>query len=179
MSSGAIGRLQASGRTTTFQADPDELFRGRPIAVVIDEATWGVSEWLTAALQDNARAVVVGSQRMARPGLNRSRLGVEPIRDPMAAAREFVYETVPVGDGAMWLRLVVGRIERGKRQDGQEVDALAIKPDRRASLPGTSDRPDGWRLGFHSMLNDSVTSVDPVKDPYVAEAVKALREKIK
>jgi C-terminal peptidase prc len=179
LASGAIGRLQAAGRTTTFEADPDEIFRGRPIAVVIDEATWGVSEWLTAALQDNARAVVVGSQRVSRPGLRRSRLGVEPVHDPIAAAREFVYETVPVGDGATWLRLVVGRIERSKRQDRPELDALAIKPDRRVALPGTSDGPAGWRLGLHSMMSDSVTSVDPVKDIYVATAVMVLRDEMK
>ncbi len=58
---GAIGRVRTARGETTYQADADALFRGWPIAVLADQDTSGTAEWLVAALQDNHRAVIVGS----------------------------------------------------------------------------------------------------------------------
>ena len=58
---GAIGRVRTARGETTYQADADALFRGWPIAVLVDQNTSGTAEWLAAALQDNHRAVIVGS----------------------------------------------------------------------------------------------------------------------
>ena len=45
----------------TYQADSDALFRGWPMAVLVGEFTRGTAEWLAAAIQDNHRAMLVGS----------------------------------------------------------------------------------------------------------------------
>ncbi len=60
LDSGPIGRVWTPEREHTYQAEPDALFRGWPLAVLVDQATWGTAEWLAAALQDNHRAIVVG-----------------------------------------------------------------------------------------------------------------------
>lgn len=44
-----------------FEAEPGDLTGGRPIAVLIDGATASSAEILASALQDNARAVLVGA----------------------------------------------------------------------------------------------------------------------
>jgi carboxyl-terminal processing protease len=58
---GTIGRLRSSnGQIREFQADRDCLFRGWPLAILIDRTTSGGGEWIAAALQDNRAGLVVG-----------------------------------------------------------------------------------------------------------------------
>ena len=68
---GTIGRVRTADRVTTHEATPDALFRGRPIAVLVDRGTVCGAEWLAAALQDNHRATDRGDpdrQPLPRPG---------------------------------------------------------------------------------------------------------------
>ena len=58
---GTIGRVRKADRVMTYEATPDALFRGRPIAVLVDRETMCGAEWLAAALQDNHRATIVGT----------------------------------------------------------------------------------------------------------------------
>jgi len=69
---GSIGRVRTAHGEITYQAEPDDLFRGWPIAALVDTNTSGTGEWLAAALQDNHRATLVGTQtrgamRMSQP----------------------------------------------------------------------------------------------------------------
>jgi carboxyl-terminal processing protease len=57
---GVIGRLRTKERVQEFRADHDRLFRDMPLAVLVDQETWGSGEWIAAALQDNRAAIVVG-----------------------------------------------------------------------------------------------------------------------
>ncbi|MEJ7639583.1 MAG: S41 family peptidase, partial [Singulisphaera sp.] len=81
----------------TYQAEPDALFRGWPLAVLVDRRTSGAAEWLAAALQDHGRAVVVGSPTSGVAG---------------------VETTVPVADGSSSIRLTTGLLERA---DGRPI----------------------------------------------------------
>ena len=58
---GPIGRVRTSRGETNYQADSDALFRGWPIAVLVNMNTSGSAEWLAAALQDNHRATIIGT----------------------------------------------------------------------------------------------------------------------
>ncbi len=58
---GTIGRVRTNKGTTTYRADADALFRGWPLALLVDSQTSGAVEWLAAACQDNHRAIVIGS----------------------------------------------------------------------------------------------------------------------
>jgi C-terminal peptidase prc len=57
---GVIGRIRTKSRVQEFVADRECLFRGLPLAVLVDQNTSNTGEWLAAALQDNHRAVIVG-----------------------------------------------------------------------------------------------------------------------
>src|SRR5262249_35110657 len=59
---GKIGRLPSRIGGQEFRADRDRLFRGLPMAVLVDRHTRGGGEWVAAALQDNKAAIVVGER---------------------------------------------------------------------------------------------------------------------
>lgn len=141
LESGPIGRVRTVLGETTFQADPDALFRGWPIAVLADETTSSVAEWIAAALKDNHRAVVVG-----RPTQGSPLVGPESRpRFPEAHAALMssgVDSTVPVGDGQWVVSMVTGYLERG---DGRPLSVwVAYKlgdPDA-SSTTGGGVEPD-------------------------------------
>ena len=59
---GLMWRLRNSkGRTKEFRADRDCILRGCPLVVLVNEFSRGSAEFIAAALQDNHRAVVVGT----------------------------------------------------------------------------------------------------------------------
>ena len=62
---GTIGRVRTSHGETVYQADPDAIFRGWPMAVLVDGTTSGAAEWLAAAIQDNKRGIVIGSPTLS------------------------------------------------------------------------------------------------------------------
>ncbi len=49
------------GRTKDYRAERDCIFRDMPVVVLVGEFTRGASEFIAAALQDNHRAIVVGT----------------------------------------------------------------------------------------------------------------------
>jgi len=111
---GTIGRVRMADRVMTYRAEPDALFRGWPLAVLVDRRTSGAAEWLAAALQDHGRALVVGS--------------------PTSGYAGGVQTTMPVGDGSSTIRLTTGLLERG---DGRPIGVLtgqfqvmAVQPSR-------------------------------------------------
>ena len=102
---GTIGRVRTADRVTTHEATPDALFRGRPIAVLVDRGTVCGAEWLAAALQDNHRATVVGTPTASLyPGPERSR-----VTGRMTGTAD-VTSTLPLGDGAWSISLTTGRL---------------------------------------------------------------------
>ena len=98
LESGPIGRVKTARGETTYQADSDAILRGWPLAVLVDADTSGAAEWLAAALQDNHRAVIVGSPTMS------AKINPGP---------GFVKSTIPVGDGRLSVSLATGSLERG------------------------------------------------------------------
>src|SRR5262249_26691092 len=62
LAGGTVGRLRTADRVETYEADTEELFPGWPLAVLVQGPT-AANEvaWLAAALQDNHRALVVGT----------------------------------------------------------------------------------------------------------------------
>jgi carboxyl-terminal processing protease len=89
---GRIGRVRTVDSVETYEAEPDALFRDWPLAVLVDGSTSGAAEWLCAALQDNHRAVIVGTPT---PG------------------RTDVRSSVPLPGGEWSIQMATGRMERG------------------------------------------------------------------
>ena len=106
---GSIGRVRTVEREMTYEADSDALFRGWPIAVLVDGMTSGTAEWLAAALQDNHRAILVGS----------------PTAGASGRSTTDVRSHVTVGDGTWSINLVTGYLLRG---DGHPLSDVSSGP---------------------------------------------------
>jgi len=140
---GAIGRIRTSQGETIYQADSDALFRGWPLAVLVDDRTSGASEWLAAALQDNRRGIVVGT--------------------PTASARfdpgnAVVTSLLRVGTSEWSISLATGILERG---NGSPVSAL----DR--SMPTRIRDTMSKTTGVHPdhLIAENAMSPTPTPNP--------------
>jgi carboxyl-terminal processing protease len=178
---GAIGRVQTAQREVTYQADADELFRTATIAVLVDRNTSGTAEWLAAALQDNHRAIIVGT-----PTLSATRAGAEWQTDARAM--------VTIGDGSWSMELTTGRLERA---DGRPIRgdvpitqtggrAIRVKPPVAGEIK-TGVKPDhvvGGNEGDPARLAPPGPRRRPNEEPSIAndevlrEAVRLLRESL-
>ena len=104
---GRIGRVRQADRVMTYEATPDALFRGWPIAVLVDWETTCGAEWLAAALQDNHRAMIIGTPTAS--AFSRTETGTADVSS-----------TIPLGDGSWSLLLTTGELQRG---DGRSIAA--------------------------------------------------------
>ena len=122
---GTIGRVRTGHGETVYQADADAIFRGWPMAVLVDGTTSGAAEWLAAAIQDNQRAIVIGSPTLSarvNPGY------------------AFVTSNVRVGNSDWSISLATGILERG---DGRPISSF----DR--SMPTVIRQPMSKTTGVH------------------------------
>lgn len=188
LESGPIGRVRTVGGETTYQADPDALFRGWPIVVLVDQTTSGAAEWVAAALQDNHRAVVVGRPTRGSPeafsGGDRAREGAFPRR-----YEGVVTSTIPVGDGRWSISMVTGYLERGDGRPmvgrlaqmlgeapGSNPSAGGVQPDR--AIPTRADRLRNRLAGITGQATGSSPSGNGVppdqKVPTEADRLRTL-----
>jgi carboxyl-terminal processing protease len=194
---GTIGRVRSGTRVETFEAEPDALFRGLPLAVLVDNASPSTVQWLAAALQDNHRAAIVGGSAhgphpKVYPRVIR-RDGAAASMAPVDLA--LVWTAVPVGDGAWSIEMPTGRLERGDgrplspRWSRLPIASRFVRPDpKKPDL----DAPAG-RL-VPDILVDKAASAEtprleageePEVDPNVrgdailTAAVRRLREALK
>jgi carboxyl-terminal processing protease len=191
---GPIGRVRTAQGETTYQADSDALFRGWPIAVLVDANTSGTAEWLAAALQDNHRATIVGTPTH---GAMRARTAGGPMPQETPGVRS----RVSVGDGSWSIELTTGSLARGdgralsdpdedatdtsrdltfRRAKPEEIKT-GVKPDHViAAKPGLADRlrarsqePAGIKV--QEKAPQAVFS----NDPSIDKAIQVLRGSLK
>jgi len=178
LESGPIGRVKTARGETTYQADADAIFRGWPLAVLVDVETVGAAEWLAAALQDNHRAVVVGSPTMSakiNPGTG------------------FVKSTIPVGDGRLSVSLATGSLERG---DGRPLslfdrpilsvirlrnEALraGVHPDHQVAETPSGRIVPGYPPPLQNSSSKPAGEPSTTPDPALLKAVELLRASLK
>ena len=177
---GVIGRVRTAEGELTYQADADALFRGLPIAVLVSAGTAGTAEWIAAALQDNHRAMIVGSPTFGAMIANQGR----------NSRPSDVTSRVAVGDGSWSIELITGYLERGDgrrlSRDASAARASNLLPLRRITDPNeitTGVKPDhpfampGAR-GERSSPSPPQRTPDQepslANDPVVKEAVRLL-----
>jgi len=184
LAGGVIGRVQTSQREVVYQADSDALFGTSPIAVLVDQNTFGTAEWLAAALQDNHRAIIVGTPTFS---------ATYPAFDD-AERWTNLRSIVTIGDGSWSIELTTGRLERG---DGRPIsgEAEVSRAGNRNSLPRPMDpakiktgvKPDHMVGGSGTDASrlarprlDQRPNPEPnaANDKVLQEAVRLLRESL-
>ena len=153
----------------------------------MDAETANTAEWLAAALQDNHRAVLVGTATQSGR--------IQPRQLPSFPGTAVLRSSVPVGDGAWYLSLITARLERG---DGRPLaaspapfDPLAIvlrrSPERNGReanggvkpdylVTPRNARPEGQRQTRRGeMFGAEERAVDPWSDPTLTKAIEVLR----
>jgi carboxyl-terminal processing protease len=167
---GTIGRVRTSHGETTYQADADALFRGWPLAVLVDRNTSGASEWLAAALQDNKRAVVIGAPT--------SSANINP-------GNAVVTSTVPLRGGDWALSLATGILERGNGKPlslfdrsmptmikGAQAKAAGVHPDHVVPERLAGPVRD---MQFRRVPREARSSPDPVEK----KAIEIIEQSLK
>ncbi len=181
---GVIGRVRTADREVTHQADPDALFRGLPIVVLVDQTTSGTAEWIAAALQDNHKAILVGTPTFSAMVATPEAIG----------RRSGVKSRVPVGDGSWSIELMTGYLEHG---DGSRLSSdvtvaqstdsnsprrpvpprevtTGVKPDHLVNVAGSrTERPVPGEPPRTPKQKPSVAN-----DPVVQAAVRLLRQSL-
>lgn len=132
---GTIGDLLGIDGARRFEADRECLFRGLPMAVLVDSGTSGLSEWLAAALQDNRRATIVGGH---------------------TAGQSYIGEPVPLPDGGAMMLAT----HRWKRQAWSQYKGVRPDVRRDQDFEGLvrfpPDLPDGFRTRSPSAGHDAL-----------------------
>jgi carboxyl-terminal processing protease len=192
---GTIGRVRTTRGETTYQADSDALFRGWPIAVLVDHNTSGTAEWIAAALQDTHRATIVG---WPSRGAHRAAtaLGLRMESEGPGLYEATVKSAVSVGDGRWSVSMATGYLERGDGRPladrdgtmsaaspGREPPKGGVQPDRVLPLPkqGLALLRDPIRLRRRAdqkaeVSNQPAEKPDSSIDPILNAAVKVLHE---
>ena len=149
---------EAGGRVKEYRADRDCLFRDLPLAVLVDENSFGAGpELLAAALQDNGRAVLVG-ETMPWDGYVQS------------------YVALPDG-GALVLR--TGVVERPAARDGKP-SSKGVQPDHRVKMSAEQkEAVDRWLQLKNFTELPAGARDEPPDDPQLAKAVEVLRGALK
>jgi carboxyl-terminal processing protease len=129
LADGVIGRVQTAQREVTYRSDSDALFRNSPFAVLVDGFTSGTAEWLAAALQDNHRAIIVGTPTF----------GAVNVRRPATTQwRSDVRSRVLLSNALGAVELTTGRLERG---NGRPISTQSIASSADSPVSG-SQPPD-------------------------------------
>ncbi len=174
LESGAIGRIRTNKGESAFQAEPEAILRGWPLAVLVNGSTTGTAEWLAAALQDNRRAILIGLptySAQSNPGFG------------------FVTSAISV-DGEWAVSLATGILERGDGRPLSLLDQsvptqirsheiarqLGVHPNVTVQGPAPA-KIDGM-LGYPSAAREA-DEIEVLPNTAVSKAVETLRESLK
>jgi len=164
MDGSQIGRLRMKDHSREFYADRDCLFRDLPLAILIDQQTYGGAEWIAAALQDSGQAILIGEN---------------------SAGHAFVETTVVLPGSGDGLRLATGIFERpsgkpfqgpsrwrdkSKHADETAANAAGIRPDKIVR----STRAGDGKSNVVTVVGEQIFRGGRDLDPIQAAAVREL-----
>lgn len=162
----AEGRIvSTSGRNRSeriWNAKPDDLLSGAPMAVLVNERSASSAEIVAGALQDHKRAVIVGTQTFGKGS---------------------VQSIFPLESGGA-LKLTTARYytPSGRSLQGSGITPDAVLTSQAAGTPVSATRPDGMNLEAHvsHLIGDpgtmAATSGGHGDDRGLGSAVRLLQE---
>jgi carboxyl-terminal processing protease len=165
---GVMWRLHDAGGVREVRADPECLFRGWPLAVLVNGDMVGLGpEAVAAALQDNRRAVLVGEPVAGR--VSERSFDGEPAGP--AEADRYVTNLFHLPDDRGGVMLRTARLERPAADRGWPV-----RPDHVVTVDRKHrDSLAEW-LRLQEMSDPPAGARDrPPDDPQLAKAVELLR----
>lgn len=162
----------------TFDAQPGALVEpSKPLAILIDGSSASASEIVSAALQDNGRAMIVGTR---------------------SYGKGTVQNILPLQYGRSALRLTVARYYRPsgvnihRDKDATEEDAWGVSPNDGAMVELSPEALQGvakrWREAAYPSLvgiatervvpeSEESDSEEEIEDSQLARALELIREK--
>ncbi len=182
---GVMWRLRERDRVRECRADGECLFRGWPLAVLVDDHMGLPAEAVAAALQDNRRAVLVGERRQldAVTSLFQGLPGAPAVpppategparraAQPQATPTRDLTSIIPLPDGGGALSLLIGRLERAQARRGWPV-----RPDHAIALTRKQQEDVMQWVRDKELSEIPAGKADqPPEDPQLSKAVALLR----
>jgi carboxyl-terminal processing protease len=161
---GVMWRVRdAKDRIKEYRADRDCLFRDCVLVVLVDKHTRGGPEFVTAALQDNGRAVVIGEATQGEG---------------------YVTSMFPLADDEGAVQLRTGRVERATTAKGSAKGAnpswRPVTPDHVVPMETVKVEPIMvWQRNQLLPEPPADAAKTPPDDPQLAKALDIIRAALK
>ncbi|BDF93207.1 MULTISPECIES: S41 family peptidase [Pseudoalteromonas] len=136
-----------------YRAKKGDILNGAPIAVLINENSASAAEILAAALKDNHRATLIGSQSFGKGS---------------------VQSLIPLGNGNTALKLTTARYFT---PSGQSIDGVGVTPDVAINQSGLSQIDKVVIIKNEQGSDDPLWQNSDVTDPLLLKAQQLLTMK--
>jgi carboxyl-terminal processing protease len=158
------GRMENS--SLSYAATPGDLSSGLPLVVLINSGSASASEIVAGALQDQKRAVIMGTRSFGKGSVQT----VIPITEDRAIKLTTALYYTPNGR-SIQAKGIEPDVRLEKVSSGVEQKA----PMAEADLAGHISNKDGQEIGSSQREREAVVNDDALKDNQVLDAINLLK----